>query len=227
VLSMQEQVRRYCERFPDSRRLRRMSAAVTVLAELVSEQYPAALAHLKELSDQTQADDFDLEAANTLLMLWARVPVNQRPAGDHEAAVDRVAMRFSISKAIAEALIASARREEPALGIVRACQARVAALSEEAMDLSLKGHAATAVHKLLAAGEQALNAKWLEMAMAIARRNRAQIPEAEDLAQQAATRLARSCQAVNHIAGIQRSGRSPGGLQLRVRQPGQADVAVA
>lgn len=227
VLSMQEQIRRYGERFPDSRRLKRMSAAVAVLAALASGQQDAAVGQLQALSAQTQADDFDLEAANTLLMLWARVPLEHRPAGQHEAVVERIAMRFSISKAIAEVLLASARREEPAVGIVRRCQARVTALSESAMDLSLKDQAEAAVRKLLQAGEEALNAKWLEMAIVIARRNSAHLAGAEALAQQAAQRLARSCQAVNHIAGIQRSGRSPGGLQLRVRQTGAADVAAA
>ncbi len=227
VLSMQEQIRRYRERFPDSKRLQRIAAAAGVLAELASDQHEAALAHMLELSAQTQDDDFDLEAANTVLMLWARVPPNYRPAGEHEAAVERIAMRFSVSKAIAEVLIASGRREEPALGIVRRCQARVATLAEEAMDRALKGHAEAAVQSLLDAGEQALNAKWLEMAVLIARRNSAQLTDAEGLAGRASRTLARSCQALNHIAGIQRSGRSPGGLQLRMRQAGQADVATA
>ena len=227
VLSIQEQVRRYRERFPDSKRLGRIAAAVAVLAELASVQTDTAVSHLQELSAQTQANDFDLEAANTVLMLWARVPADARPAGAHEAVVERIAMRFSISKAIAEVLIASARREEPALGIVRRCQARVAALSEEAMDRALKGQAAAAVQSLLEAGEACLNAKWLEMAMLIARRNSAQLPDADSYIQRASARIASSCQTMNHIAGIQRSGRSPGGLQLRVRQPGPSDVAVA
>ena len=227
VLSIQDQIRRYRERFPDSKRLHRMTEAVAVLAELASGQHEAALAHVELLSAQSLADDFDLEAANTVLMLWARLPTQVRPAQGHEAAVERIAMRFSTSKAIAEVLIASARREETAVTVVRRCQARVAALSEEAMDLALKGQAATAVQRLLDAGESSLNAKWLEMAALMARRNQAQLPDADALAQRAAAVLSRSCQTMNHIAGIQRSGRSPGGLQLRVRQPGQADVAVA
>jgi hypothetical protein len=35
---------------------------------------------------------------------------------------------------------------------------------------------------------------------------------------------ARTCRAVNHIAGIQRSGRLPGGLPLRPRSPETADA---
>jgi DNA-binding response OmpR family regulator len=227
VQSMREQLLRYRERFPDSRRLARFCEAVEVLVALVAGQTDKALTGLRALTGQALDDDFDLEAANTVLVLWARVPTAERPAAEHAAAVERIAMRFSVSKAIAEVLLASARREEPALGIVRSCQARVAALAEEAMDRALKGHAGEGVRALLAAGEQALNAKLLEMAALMARRHQDQIADAESLAEQAGRRLARSCQAVNHIAGIQRSGRSPGGLQLRVRQDKPADVATA
>lgn len=227
VASMREQLLRYRERFPDSKRLARFAKAVDVLAALSAGQVEAATAGLRELTAQSMDDDFDLEAANTVLLLWARMPAALRAPAEHEAAVQRIAMRFAVSKAIAEVLLASGRREEPALGTIKRCQARVAALAEEAMDRSLKGQADAAVRGLLAEGEQTLNAKLLEMAGLMARRHQDQLPDAEALAAQAARLLARSCQAVNHIAGIQRSGRSPGGLQLRVRAPGPTDVLVA
>ncbi len=227
VLSMRDQLQRYREHRPDSKRLERFARALDVLAALASGQIDAAISGVRELTAQSMDDDFDLEAANTVLLLWARVPAAMRAPAEHEAAVERIGMRFAVSKAIAEVLVASGRREEPALGTVRRCQARVAALTEEAMDRTLKGQADAAVRELLAAGEKALNAKLLEMAGLMARRHQDQVPDAEALAAQAAKLLARSCQAVNHIAGIQRSGRSPGGLHLRVRQAGQAEVAIA
>ena len=49
----------------------------------------------------------------------------------------------------------------------------------------------------------------------IARRHAGDDPELQAGAAEAGALLGRSCAAVNHIAGIQRSGRSPGGLQLR------------
>lgn len=217
VSSMRDQLARYRERFPKSRRLQRFCQAAEVLVCLVGGAHEAALAALRSLSAQVGEDDFDLEAANTLLLLWARVPAAEPPHDDYEPLVERIGMRFCVSKAIAEVLVASAQRANPALAIVRRCQARVATLAEEAMELSLKGQPGAAVHMLLDAGSQALNAKLLEMAGLIARRNRAQIPEAEALAARAAALLATSCQSVSHIAGIQRSGRSPGGLQLRER----------
>ena len=84
-------------------------------------------------------------------------------------------------------------------------------LTEQAMDSSLKGDPEGAVNRLLEAGEQSLNSRILEMASLIARRHAATLPDAEALVARAAATLKRSCLAMNHIAGIQRSGRSPGG----------------
>jgi hypothetical protein len=85
------------------------------------------------------------------------------------------------------------------------------------MTQALKGQAEAAVRSLLEAGELHGNPKLLEMATLLARRHAAQVPQAEAWAERAQQRLRRSCRTANHIAGLQRSGRSPGGLQLRGR----------
>jgi hypothetical protein len=138
---------------------------------------------------------------------------------EHQTLVERIGMRFCVSKAITEVLAAAARREEPAAGLIRGCQSRISVIAEQALGHSLKGDPAKAAGQLLEAGEQALNAKLLEMAAAIARRHAALIPDAQLIAERASSLVRRSCKAANHIAGIQRSGRSPGGLQLRGTQP--------
>jgi DNA-binding response OmpR family regulator len=227
VNAMLEQLRQFRVRFPDSRRLRRFERAGAALAGLLAERNEPALEALHELSAEVGHDDFDLEAANMLLALWARVPESARPADAYATLVDAVAMRFCVSKAIGEVLAASARRAEPALGHIRSAQARVASLTEQAMDLALKGAPERAARQLLLSGEQTLNAKLLEMAGAIARRHAASIPEATALCERAAATLRRSCQTVNHIAGIQRSGRSPGGLQVRGPQSQEGAHATA
>lgn len=224
VESMREQLRRYRERHPESQRLRRLCTAADVLAALANGAVETALRELRALSAQRDADDFDLEAANTVLLLWARVPEPLRPTDEHAAVLDGLAMRFCVSKAIGEVLLASALRSEVALATVRRCQARVAALAEQAMDQSLKGQAALAVRTLLDAGMASRNAKLLEMAVLIARRHAAAVPDAERLIDTAQALLTRSCSSVNHIAGIQRAGRSPGGLQLRGRAPEESVV---
>jgi DNA-binding response OmpR family regulator len=227
VGAMQEQLRQYRERFPESKRLNRFERGAGALAHLLAGRSEPALNVMRDLASEARHDDFDLEAANMLVALWARVPEAVRPAAEHEALVDAVALRFCVSKAIGEVLAASARRAEPALGFIRRAQARVSAITEEAMDGALQGNAAAAAQLLLASGEQTLNAKLLEMAGALARRHEAAIPEATALCQRAAALLQRSCRAVNHIAGIQRSGRSPGGLQLRGPHTQEAAHATA
>jgi CheY-like chemotaxis protein len=227
VAAMRVQLRSYGERFPDSKRLQRFEQAALVLMAMLGAKTEPALQTLRALSAQAGDDDFDLEAANVLLALWARAPEALGLAGEFEAVAERIGMRFCTSKAIGESLIASGRRSEPASGVIRSCQARVSATAEQAMDCTLKGEPAAAVRLLLAQGEQTLNAKLLEMAGVIARRHMAAIPEAQAFIDHAAAVLRRSCQTVNHIAGIQRSGRSPGGLQLRGHQPSETANAAA
>ena len=217
VASMRAQLARYRERFPESQRLKCMERVVSVLGSLLGNAQQSALALLRELSNKVGEDAFDLEAASLLLSLWARVPAALPEAGEHEALVERIGMRFCISKAISEVLVASARRSEPALGILQGCQARITAIAEQAMELSLRGKAAAAVQTLLQAGEQSLNAKLLEMTGALARRHAATLSDGAELAARAAELMKRCCLPVSHIAGIQRTGRSPGGLQLRLR----------
>ncbi len=227
VSSMRDQLARYRERFPNSRRLTRFGQAADALVGLAGGMHESAARTLGTLAQQAGDNDFDLEAANMLLAVSARMPAGLLPAEEQEAVIDRIAMRFCVSKAMAEVLVASARREEPALGVIRRAQARLASLTEQAMDSSLKGDPEGAVNRLLEAGEQSLNSRILEMASLIARRHAATLPDAEALVARAAATLKRSCLAMNHIAGIQRSGRSPGGLQLRVRAEDRTDAATA
>ncbi len=215
VAALREQLRRYRERWPDTGRLRRLEQIADTLGSLMSAQPEAALPALRELAARVKDDDFDLEAANLVLGLWARVPAQVRPAVDHEALLEHAAMRFCVSKAIGEALVASAQRAEVATTAVRACQARLLAVTEQAMERSMQGDPAAAVAMLLEQGELTLNAKLLEMAALLTRRHAAAMPDAEALATRALALLRRSAHSGGHIAGIQRSGRSPGGLQLR------------
>jgi CheY-like chemotaxis protein/Tfp pilus assembly protein PilF len=220
VAATGEQLRAYRTRYPDSIRLRRLERAAATLGQRMSGDNLEAQSTLSELSAEAGDDSFDLEAANTLLTLWARMPAEVQQSPEHEALVERIGMRFCVAKAIGEVLVAAARRAEPAMGVIRRCQAQVLALSEQAMARALRGDAATAAHELLAAGERTLNAKLLELAGLIARRHQSIVPDADALAQRAQARVQRSS-VTTHIAGIQRSGRSPGGLQLRGRRSPQ------
>jgi len=230
VAAMREHLKRYQARFPDSNRLGKLSQAAGVLLALLSKQDAAALHDLRLLAAQAEDPRFDLESANMLLALWSRVPEALRPAAEYEALLDKVALRFSVSKAIAEVLVASVGRTEPAVAIIRRGQARVAAVCEQAMELSLAGKQAQAAQLLVEEGEKTCNAKLLEMAVQIGRRNKNDADHsnwAEALSDRANAALKNNGAAANHIAGIQRSGRSPGGLQLRGVAPAPATSTTA
>jgi len=227
VSAMREQLRRYRTRHPESGRLQRFDQAAEVLSALLSPQPETALPALRAYSSQAGDDDFDLEAANTALALWDRMPGHVRPAADHEALVEHVALRFCVSKAVGEVLCAAARRTAGTTAIVRRCQARLLAATEQAMESGLKGEPGTAVAKLLDLGEQTLNAKLLEMAALLAKKYAAALPDAAALADRAAALVRRSGHSGGHIAGLQRSGRSPGGLQIRGAAAGVPSAAFA
>lgn len=228
VAAALQQLRRYRERWPDEgHRLRRLEQIAEALGSLMGAQPDAALPALRELATQVSNDDFDLEAANLVLGLWARVPANVRPAADHEALLERAAMRFCVSKAVGEVLLASALRAEEAAAVIRGSQARLLAVTEQAMERAMQGKPAAAVAMLLAQGEQTLNAKLLEMAGLLARRHAAAVPDAMALGERAAALLRRCARGGGHIAGIQRSGRSPGGLQLRSATPAEATAVTS
>ena len=217
VNSTLSQLVRYRERFPESVRLARLERAASALAAWMGGAIPAGMATLRELSTQVAEDAFDLEAANLLLGLWSRAPLGHFEPTEYEALLDRLAMRFCTSKAIAEVLAAAARRSEIAVAVLHRCQTRITAIAEQAMDQSLRGNPALAAQQLLDAGTQTLNAKLLEMCVLLARRHAAAIPEGEALSAKASALLKRACAPMTHIAGVQRTGRSPGGLQLRGR----------
>ena len=227
VAAMLDQLQKYAQRFPASKRLRRMESAVKALALLLDESAARSLEIARRLACEADEPSFDLEAANLTLALWARLPQTLRPPGEHDELIERCARRFCISKAIAEVLCAAARRDGPAVSIVRRCQAQLTATAEAAMARSLKGDPRAAVIQLLEAGEAAQNAKLLEMGGALARRHAASIADADELSARAAELTARWGHHSTHIAGIQRSGRSPSGLQIRTAAPGPPAVAAA
>jgi tetratricopeptide (TPR) repeat protein len=227
VLAMRRQLSLYRQRFPESVRLQRLELAARLLVDLQQGAQEAAVADLGQLSLQVGSDDFDLESANVLISLWSRVPDALVPVAQHEALVERIAMRFCTSKAIGEVLVGSARRAVRDEAVIRRCQSQISRLAEQAMDRALRGDAGGAAHDLLAHGETTLNAKLLEMAGLIARRHRDTVTDADTLSARAAAVVQRTCRAGNLIAGIQRSGRSPGGLQVRGRAPMEAANATA
>jgi DNA-binding response OmpR family regulator len=215
VAVMREQLQRFAQRHPGSRRLRRMETAVKALGLMLSDKGVYAVELAQRLAAEIGEPAFDLEAALLTLALWARLPEPLRPAEAHTAMLERLAQRFCVSKAIVEVLYAAARRETQAVTVIRHCQQQLAAQTEAALALSLQDEHRGAVEALLAAFDRNHNTKLLDLAHGVLRRHAEHIDDVEELAQRCAEAARRWGQHSTHIAGIQRSGRAPGGLQIR------------
>jgi len=224
VSQMRQQIEDHQTRSPESRRLARFAGAADMLLASVREHRAEMHAALQLLGAQVAQDDFDLEAANIVLLLWARMPEDARSQAPYFEMIEAIAERFCVSRAITEVLIASARRLEPAVALVRAGHSKVSALAEHAMDLALNGEPGQAVRVLIEQGSALRNARLLELARTIARRNQAQLEEATALIAEVASVLALCCPSPLHLAGIQRSGRSPAALQWMTVQPRKAPL---
>lgn len=215
VAAMHDQLCRYRDRYPESARLQQLTQAAEVLGQWLGPQPAAGMETLQAMSEHAGADSLDMESANVLLGLWARAPAALRSAQAHDAVLERLGLRLCVSKAMTEVLIACAGRDEAASRVIRRCQVRIAQVAEQAMEQALQGDPAAAVQRLLQEGRTTLNAKLLEMAAATAHRHADKLPQAAQLAADATALVRRTGQGGSHIAGLQRSGRSPGGLRVR------------
>lgn len=210
-----DQIKRFVERHPESKRLQRLELAASALRLLMTRNVDEALAVARNMADAAATDAFDVEASNIVLALWTRLPEKDVPAGELDALARNIAMRFCVSKAVTEVLVAASQRREPLLTTIRACHAEITAIAEEAMAHSVRGRPRSAVESLLKRGTDTRNAKLIEMATLVARRHGDTIEDRDDLLAEAATLQRRFCQPITHLAGVRRTGRSPGGLVLR------------
>ena len=189
---------------------------------LLARQLDEAQRIAQALADEAAHEDFDLEAANLVLALWTRLPQRDVAAGLQDKMVRGIGMRFCVSKSITEILVASALHHEAITQMLRSCHAEITGVAEEAMRLAMQGAQRSAVETLLAKGEATRNARLIEMAGLLLRRHREHITDSGVLQAMAASLQQRYCRPITHIAGIRRSGRSPGGLLLRGQRLGPA-----
>lgn len=228
VGAARDMLRRMRERHPSSRRLERFVQCAEALHQALLQGPPGAADTMAALAAQASDDAFDLEAASMLLAVAHRLSAAFAAPVDYEQLVQRLGRRFAVSKAITEVLVAAAGRSHPATGILQGCHSEITALAERAMDHALRGAPADAVRSLLDGAAQTQNLRLIELARSMLKRQAAQLPDAAALAEHAAALSARLGHAVNHIAGIQRSGRAPGAMHLRgVGAPREASRAPA
>lgn len=214
LAAMREALERWGERQGRTPRQGRFVHAARALEAVLADSDEAAVrAAIAPLLAEVDDDGFDLEATNLVLAVSARLPASLRRPGELAALAERLGQRHCTSRAVAEVMVAAARDDAEAAHGVRRAQTAVTSLAEQAMERAMAGAADDAASQLLEQGERWRNTRLLETGVQLARRYGARTTEA--LSERATASLRRwGGGAVAQLAGIQRAGRSPGGLRL-------------
>ena len=186
-----------------------------VLLTLARQDMAAATAQTRELSLLVDNDEFDLEAANVLMSLWARIKDESWAYSQRVGIAQSLGLRLGASKAVTELMCAAAGPQEPVAAALRQAQNSITQYSQRCVQRSMTNDVVGAVTQLLEHAETTRNSKLFELAGLTLKRRGAKISNLEELTERAARGLMLHAKAVSHIAGVQRAGRSAAGVPLR------------
>ncbi len=186
---------------------------VLVLQSKLAHGEAAALT--RELSLLADQDEFDLEAANVLLSLWARTPAEDWPHAERQGIAQSLGLRLGVTKAVIELMCAAAGEQEAVTAALRQALSSITLYGQRAVQRSMGNDAVGAVAQLLEHAETTRNSKLFELAGLTLKRRASKIANIEELTDRAARGLLRHAKGVSHIAGVQRAGRSAAGVPLR------------
>jgi tetratricopeptide (TPR) repeat protein len=165
-----EQLTRLRDRSHDPARPHRLLHMAESLLALQQQQTARAQDDVRRLANDVLTPTFDFESACNLLALMNRLVARSLPLFEAEAAVDAMALRFCTNRAMTELLACAAAGAGDHAQRIRAGQAEVLRITQEAMKLSLKGDPQGTVEQLLDAGERTGNAKLIESAHQVLQR---------------------------------------------------------
>ena len=131
-----------------------------------------------------------------------------------DGTVEVIGRRFCSNRSLTELLAASARAHPPYEERLRAMQAVVLELAENAMSLSLGGNQAGAVRNLLQYGKETLNARLIDNAWQLLQKHAAKISDAQAL-NDALNALRGQYGTAAMRASLGEQKRQAGGLALR------------
>jgi tetratricopeptide (TPR) repeat protein len=154
---------RKCERHPDSLRLRRFDAVVVALRTMLDKKVAQAMRMVRELTDEVEGAQMDMEAGCNVVALWARLNSSEIQLDEMPGQVTRIAQRFCVSRASTEMLVAAGQGTDPVASLVRESHTAISAIAEKAMGRAVAGAPAEAVQLLLDEGARARNAKLIEL----------------------------------------------------------------
>ncbi|XHS78135.1 response regulator [Burkholderiaceae bacterium UC74_6] len=169
------------DRNKGSRRLERFEMVFRALRCMLERKTAEALELARWLAVEAQQGDFDLEAGGILLGLWVRLARTEIRAEEFDAIVTRGGLRYCTSKASTEVLACMCDGHATAVAELRACHARIFGLAETAMRHSLHGLPRDGVTLLIQQGEATRNAKLIDMAGLVLKRQMEKIDGAADL----------------------------------------------
>lgn len=210
-----ENIKRFSESHPHSNRLRRFTRIAEVLVEVANgrAKHGCGLAH--QLYVDALQPAFDLEAAMNVMSLLVRLVPLGFTSFEFEAIGRKIARRFAVNRAADQVILSAAMNRSDVEQWLGEALAETSRVAEAAVDLSLKGDHKSAVESLLIYGEQTCNARVIELAGSLLKRNRDKIEGIKALLDTQGVLSRRFCVPSTHIAGIRRSGRSSGGMLLK------------
>ena len=165
-----------------ARRLERFELVFRALRTLQERKVGEAMELARWLAIEAQQGDFDLEAAGILLGLWMRLTGPEVKPEEVDAVVTRVGLRFCTSKSSSEVLVCMCEGNETAITELRACHTRIFGVAETAMRHSMRGTPKAGVELLIQQGEATKNAKLIDMAGLVLKRQADKIDNALELA---------------------------------------------
>jgi DNA-binding response OmpR family regulator len=219
------ELRLYARRHNGSVRLARLSAAGETLLQIRRGESEAARDRLVTQGAARLDEGFDAEAAQLLLALWARLQPAMAECDERDRFIRDVALRFCTSRSASEVLIVAAGHDKKAARIIRQALAAVNTAAENALQQALEGgndrdgenSAAMAAEQLLETARQTRNSRLIAMVPGLAEECKVAmgVDKAQAITEEARDLMSRYRSTSIHIAGILRSGRSPGGLVIR------------
>ena len=219
------EVRAFARRYSESVRLARLSTAAETLMQIRRGEVEVARDRLLKHGAERLEEGFDAEAAQLLLGLWARLPDAWSQCEERNDFIRDVALRFCTSRSAAEVLIVAAGHQKQATQIIKQALATINTAAEDALQQALDGApgpdgrvgAASAASRLLDFARETCNSRLIAMVPGLALECQAAIgaKRAQIIAEEAQELMTRYRPTGVHVAGILRSGRSPGALVIR------------
>ncbi|MEK8050822.1 response regulator [Ideonella sp. DXS22W] len=174
-------LRRSRAQAPQSARLRRFEAVVSIFLALLERRVVEAVAEVRGLLAEIDAPDFEFEAACNLMMVLARLDSSELHLAELPEKVAQLGARFAVSRTTCDLLCATVRARPELMDAVRDEFERINGIAEQAVARTVAGEPAAAASILLSAAERSLNAKLMDLAMQTVRRHGSAIPQADAL----------------------------------------------